>query len=129
MSRPYQPDPAELAILTVILIQRYAKERGKDVSRFRLARNSLRRLAIRDRLRDALVEDWVDVLALEHNWLVFEHGDDFLLLKAEATLVWTKVGTRVCDELIKRLRRGEGKAIDDAENEIDPIADAEEGDE
>jgi hypothetical protein len=129
MSRPYQPDAAELAMLTVILIQRYAKERGKDVSRFRLARNSLRRLAIRDRLRDTFVEEWADVMALEYNWLVFMHADEFLLLRAETTQTWTKVATKRCDDLIKRLHRGEGKAIDDAESEIDPIPDAEEGDE
>jgi hypothetical protein len=128
MSRPYQPNPTELAILAVILIQRYAQQRGKEVSRIRLARNSLRRLAIRDRLRDALVEDWIDVMAFEYNWLVFVHEDDFLLLKTEVAETWTKVATKRCDDLINRLRLGEGKAIDDAEDEIDPTPDFEEGD-
>ena len=89
------------------MVQRYGKERGRDVPRVRLARNSLRRLAIRDQLRDALVDDWIDVMALEHGWLVFRHEEDFLLIKAEATKTWTKIVTKRCDDLIKRLRHGD----------------------
>lgn len=116
---PYQPKASELAILTVILIQRYSLERGKEVSRFRLARTSLRRLAIRDALRDALVDDWIDVMALEWGWLTFKHGEEFLLLKADTAKTWTKIATKRCDDLIKRLRKGDMSAIDDAAGEID----------
>lgn len=116
---PYQPSPSELAILVVLMIQRYARERGREVSRLRLARNSLRRLAIRDRLRDALVEDWIDVMALEHGWLTFTHDEEFLLLKVDTTLSWTKIATKRCDDIIKRLRKGDAAAIDDAAGEIE----------
>jgi hypothetical protein len=126
--RHYRPSAVELAILVVIMIQRYSKERDREVTRCRIARSSLRRLAIRDQLRDALVDDWVDVMALDYGWLVFEHDDEFVLLKADAAQTWTKIGTRRCDDLIGRLRHGDGKAIDDAENEIEPRPDVDEGD-
>lgn len=127
--KSYQPTAGELAILVVIMVQRYSKERGREVSRFRLARNSLRRLGIRDRLRDALVDEWTDVMALEHGWLVFIHDEEFLLLKAETTKTWTKIATKRCDDLIRRLRGGDRTTIDDAEGEIEPTPDTDEGDE
>ena len=126
--KPYQPTAAELAILVILMIQRYSRERGREVSRFRLARNSLRRLAIRDRLRDALVDDWVDVMALEHGWLVFAHDEEFLLLRADSSKTWTKIATKRCDDLIKRLRKGDTTAISDAEGEIEPPSGPDEGD-
>jgi hypothetical protein len=117
--KPYQPSASELAILVVLLVQRYSRERGREVSRFRIARNSLRRLAIRDRLRDALVDEWIDIMALQHGWLTFSHDEEFILLKAETTRTWTKIATKRCDDIIKRLRNGDGSAIDDAAGEID----------
>jgi hypothetical protein len=127
MKTPYRPTAEELAVLVTILIQRYAKERGRDVSRFRLSRNSLRRLAIRDQLRDALVEDWVDVMAMEYGWLVFRHADEFLLQKAENTRTWTKISSKRCDDVIRRLRTCDRSAIDDAEQEIDQTRNEDEG--
>jgi hypothetical protein len=127
--KPYRPTPEELAILVIILVQRYSHERGRDVPRFRLARNSLRRLAIRDQLRDALVDDWTDVMALEHGWLVVRHEDYFLLLRAETTKTWTKIATKRCDDLIKRLRSGDRSAVEDAEGEIEPRPESDESDE
>ncbi len=117
--KPYQPKASELAILVVLMIQRYSRERGREVSRFRLARNSLRRLAIRDRLRDALVDEWIDVMALQHGWLTFAHDEEFILLKADSTRTWTKIATKRCDDIIKRLRNGDDSAINDAAGEID----------
>lgn len=118
--KSYQPDASELGILVTLLIQRYSNERGREVSRFRLARNSLRRLAIRDRLRDALVDEWIDAMAHDHGWITFIHAEEFLLLKEDSTRTWTKIATRRCDDLIKRLRKGDASAIDEAESEIEP---------
>gem|GEM_PF-5238201 len=126
--KPYQPSASEVAVLVTLMIQRYALERGREVSRFRLARNSLRRLAIRDRLRDALVDDWIDVMALEHGWVTFTHDEEFLLLKADAAKPWTKIATKRCDDIIKRLRAGDGSAIDDAAGEINKPSTPDDGD-
>jgi hypothetical protein len=120
MKKPHLPTAAELALLVVLLVQRYAKERSKEISRFRLARGSLRRLAIRKRLRDALVDDWQDIMALEHGWLVFVDSEDFVLIQAESAKTWTKIATKRCDDLITRLRAGDATAIQDADNEIEP---------
>ena len=112
-----------------MLIQRYSAERGKDVSRFRLARNSLRRLAIRARLRDSLVDDWVDIMALEYGWLVFADAEEFLLLKKDSAATWTKIATKRCDDLIKRLRNGDHAALNDAESEIERASELDDNDE
>jgi hypothetical protein len=127
MRKPHLPTAAELALLVVLLVQRYAKERSKEISRFRLSRGSLRRLAIRKRLRDALVDDWQDIMALEHGWLVFVDSEDFVLIQAESAKTWTKIATKRCDDLITRLRAGDATAIQDADNEIEPTPEPDEG--
>ena len=75
---------------------------------------------------DALVDEWVDVMALEHGWLVIRHQEEFLLLKAEPTKMWTKISSKRCEDLLKRLRAGDRSAIEDAEREIAPMSSAEE---
>ena len=129
MAQPHLPTSSEVALLVALLIQRYSAERGKEVSRFRLARSSLRRLAIRARLRDALVDEWVDVMALEHGWLVFTDAEEFLLLRKNSAATWTKIATKRCDDLIKRLRSGDRTAVDDAEAEFEPTPETDDGDE
>lgn len=127
MAQPHLPTSSEVALLVALLIQRYSAERGKEVSRFRLARSSLRRLAIRARLRDALVDEWVDVMALEHGWLVFADAEEFLLLRKNSAATWTKIATKRCDDLIKRLRSGDRTAVDDAESELEPTPETDDG--
>jgi hypothetical protein len=127
MAQPHLPTSSEVALLVALLIQRYSAERGKEVSRFRLARSSLRRLAIRARLRDALVDEWVDVMALEHGWLVFADAEEFLLLRKNSAATWTKIATKRCDDLIKRLRSGDQTAVDDAESEFEPTPETDDG--
>ena len=67
-------------------------------------------------------------MALEWGWLTFKHGEEFLLLKAEAAKTWTKIATRRCDDIIKRLRCGDKSAIDDAAGETDGTSNIEDGD-
>lgn len=116
--KTYQPTASELAILTLLMIQRYESERGKEVSRLKMSRNSLKKLAIRDRLRDSIIDEWIDVMALEHKWITFIHDEEFLLIKSDATQSWTKIASKRCDDIIKRLRKGDSSAISDVENEI-----------
>lgn len=125
----YRPTPQEVAILVVLMIKRYCHERGRDTSRIRLARTSLRRLAIRGNLRDVFIDDWIDVMATDYGWIVFRQEGEFLLLKSDATKTWTKIATKRCDDLIRRLRAGDHSAIEDAETEIDRAADDSEDDE
>ncbi len=57
-------------------------------------------------------------MSLEHNWVTFIHDEEFLLIKSEATQSWTKIASKRCDDIIKRLRKGDSSAISDVENEI-----------
>ncbi|MFT9027297.1 hypothetical protein [Acetobacter indonesiensis] len=129
MSQPILPNASQLALLVSLLIQRYITERGKDISRFRLARNSLRRLAVRARLKDTLVDEWVDHMALEYGWIVFIDAEEFLLIRKDITSTWTKIATKRCDDLIRRLRAGDVSVIDDAEVEFEPSPEPNEEDE
>jgi len=129
MSQPVLPNASQLALLVSLLIQRYITERGKDISRFRLARNSLRRLAVRARLKDTLVDEWVDHMALEYGWIVFIDAEEFLLIRKDITSTWTKIATKRCDDLIRRLRAGDVSVIDDAEVEFEPSPEPNEEDE
>jgi len=122
MANPYQPNPRELAQLVALLIQRYSAERGKEVSRFRLARRTLRKIAARPALRDPLIDKWTNLMLAEQGWLVFADAEDFLLLKSEAPKGWTKVATKRIDDLLGRLATGDRTAIKDLRNELKPLA-------
>lgn len=116
--KTYQPTPAEIALLTILMIQRYEKERSKEVIRFRISRNTFKRLSIRERLRDSLIDEWVDIMALDYDWIVFVHNEEFIFIKKDATQSWTKIASKRCDDIIRRLRKGDSSAITDAENEV-----------
>src|SRR5438874_388841 len=62
MPRPYQPDALESAILLILLAQEKSKELSKEMTRFRLAEISLKRLWGRHRLEDDFlreVQEWL----------------------------------------------------------------------
>jgi len=120
MSESHQPSPNELAVLVALLIQRYTAHRGKQVTRFRLARRTLRKMAGRPKLRDQFVDKWLDVMALEHGWLVYAGAEEFLLIKSGAAKGWTKIAAKRVDDLVKRLNEGDLTAIDDAKKELIP---------
>ena len=119
MAGSYRPNASEIALLVVLLIQRYQKDRGKEVSRIRLARSSLRRLAIRARLEDKVINDWIDTMSLEYGWLVYVDFEEFFLIKKDSAATWTKIATKRCDDIIKKLKKGERESLDDAEEELE----------
>ena len=119
MKKIYQPTPAEVAAMTVALVTRYTKERDKEVTRFRLARSSLRRMAIRDQLRDVFIDEWISCLLISYGWAACGCGDEFLLIRADTTKGWTKLGTARMDDVIKPLRKGDRTALDALDDEID----------
>jgi hypothetical protein len=108
----YLPTAAELAAMTVALVASYEADRGKEVTRFRLARRSLRRMAIRSQLRDAVVDDWIDSLATLYGWSTSVAGDEFLLVRTASTKGWTRLGTARLQKMIEALRKGDRSPLD-----------------
>lgn len=113
------PSAGETALLVILNLQRYAKDRGKELSRFRMARSSLRRLAIRTRLEDSWIGQFIEYMLAEYGWLVFVDSDEFLFIKRDNAISWTKISAKRCEDLLKRLRNGDATAITDAEAEAD----------
>ena len=116
----YLPTPGETALLVVLNLQRYAKDRGKDLGRFRMARSSLRRISVRTRLEDSWIAQFIEHMLAEHGWLVFLNGDEFLFLRSDSAASWTKLSSKRCDDLLNRFKSGDASAIDDAEKEVEP---------
>jgi hypothetical protein len=120
---PHFSTPAEAALLTVSLVQRYEHDRGKEVTRFRLARTSLLRMAVRPReLPDGFVGQWADILALRYGWAAIPSGVEFLLVKVDAARAWTRIGTKRLDDIIELLQSGDKSALDKVEKEVKPAS-------
>lgn len=113
------PSAGETALLVVLNLQRYAKDRGKELGRFRMARSSLRRFAIRTRLEDSWIDQFIEYMLAEYGWLVFVDSDEFLFIKKDNAISWTKISAKRCEDVLKRLRNGDTTAITDAEAEAD----------
>jgi hypothetical protein len=101
----------ETALYAAYLIDLYAREKGKEITRLRLSRNSLRLLSLRANLKQAFVDDWADELATEWGWIAFPHGEEFGLIDASAVSGWVRIGTRrIADDRLK-LKRGDRSAL------------------
>lgn len=101
----------EAALVTAYLIRKYEDERGKPITRLRLSKSSLRRLALRHRLREAFVQDWQDELASGWGWIVSDHGDEFGLVRSEVISGWVRIGTKRIASERQKLRRGDRSVL------------------
>jgi hypothetical protein len=102
----------ETALCTAYLIHLYTKEKGKDVTRLRLSRNSVRWLGLRGILREDFVDDWIEELATEWGWIAFPHGEEFGLIEASVMSGWVRIGTRRIAEDRLKLKRGDGSVLE-----------------
>ena len=98
---------AETALFTAYLIHLYSLEKGKEVTRVRLSRDSVRWLSIRANLKEAFIEDWIEELASEWGWIAFPHGEEFGLVDASVVPGWVIIGTKRIVEDRQKLRRGD----------------------
>jgi hypothetical protein len=105
LTRPYQPDAQECAILLLLLIQPRGLRR-KEHTRFRLAEITLKRLWNRHRLRDEFlreVQDWL----FRAGWALFYAGTTFGLVKTKAVEGWPRVTSREVEAELKKVARGQ----------------------
>ncbi len=86
-----RPSASAVASLLVLNIQRYAEEKGKKVSRVRLSRITMSKIAKRRTFRDAFKDDLHEALN-DLGWFWLElPGGSFALLEIEPIESWTKI--------------------------------------
>ena len=126
----YQLNADDLAAMTAILIARYEQERGKTITRLRLARATVRGMANRTKLHETLVMDWIDKLARDYGWATFEIDDEFILIRIITTRQWTRIAAyKRLKAIVDALHGGNRKLLDEAMDEIQPYDDDEYDDE
>lgn len=96
----------EAALLTAYLIHLYETEKSKEVSRFRLSRDSVRRLGLRSNLREAFTAEWAEAMASDWGWIAFPHREEFGLIRISSVSGWVRIGTKRLSEDLGRLKRG-----------------------
>jgi hypothetical protein len=101
-SPPLTPD--ETALAAVYLLRQYETETGKELSRFRISRTTLRFLSLHSNLREDFITQWIDAIA-RWGWIAFVHGEEFALIHNSSTAGWVQVGAkRLADERNKLLK-------------------------
>ena len=103
--------PAEAALFAAYLIHTYEQEKGRNITRLRLSRQSVRRLALRHRLREAFIAEWQDELA-SVGWIAFEHGEEFCLIRTDAASGWVRIATKRVAAEREKLQRGDRSVLE-----------------
>lgn len=100
----YQTRPAhETAILTLFMVANYAKESGKEISRFKISHKTLSRLAnCRNRCRSAYIEDWRHEL-IERGWNAMEIEDHFAIIRIKSLENWVSLGAKRINETLNSI--------------------------
>lgn len=81
-----------VAMLLVLNAHAYAEEKGKEVSRYRFTRATLKKISGRQRLRDAFLDDLTEMLE-ELNWTLIIRDTDFGLLDLSKTDSWPRLNS------------------------------------
>jgi hypothetical protein len=105
ITRPYQPDAQECAILLLLLIRPRGLRR-KEHSRFRLAEITLKRLWGRHRLQDDFVREVTEWL-FRAGWALFHAGTTFGLVKTESVEGWPRVTSKELGAELEKVARGQ----------------------
>lgn len=108
----------ETALVTAYLIHGYEQEKGKELTRFRLSRDSVRLLGLRANLRDAFAEEWRDALASEWGWIAFPRGEEFGLIRSSAISGWVRLGTKRLSDDRRKLKKGDRSVLDRMQSEL-----------
>lgn len=103
----------EAALMILKMRRAYEGESGRELTRFRMSRKTLRLVAGRERVRDALVDE-LDEALRELGWLLFENGDHYCVLKIDRTDSWQRIASKRIRDELKRAQDPKGKFDFDA---------------
>ena len=85
----YSPDA--VAALLVMNAELYGHEKGREVSRFRISRVSLRRISGRSRLKAAFLDDLTESM-FDLGWHFIEHNDtEYAGIQVSKMSTWPKL--------------------------------------
>lgn len=114
------------AQLLAINAKLYEKERERQISRYRLSANTLRRLANRTAIRESFLLDLEEELA-ELNWMLVRLPGEYALVDLSKADSWVKLGwKRLYDADGEDLLAASEDAIDEAyDKHFPPEDDAE----
>jgi hypothetical protein len=106
MTRNYQPDAQECAILLLLLVSGDQSGEQREISRVRLAEITLKRLWGRHRLTDdflAEVQEWL----FRAGWALFYAGTTFAMVKTKAVEGWPRVSSKRLRDKLEDVAHGE----------------------
>jgi hypothetical protein len=94
------PSAYMVALLTALNIKRYADEKSKKISRFRMSRQTLGKIAKRQLLRQSFLGEFEEHLSAL-GWLMFAMPDGgYAFLEIESVEGWTKISSsRIASEI------------------------------
>ena len=104
--RLYKPTARECALLLLRLIEARESERGKEITRLRVAELSLQRLWLRRRILPDFVEEVAEWLS-DGGFTMFFAGSAYAVIKSDAVESWPRVGSKRLGTELLAVARGE----------------------
>ncbi len=99
------PSAYMVALLTVLNAKRYAEEKGKKISRFRMSRPSFGKMAKRSKLRQSFLDEYEEHLG-SLGWTMFGLPDGgYAFVETDSVDGWTKIASnRVNREIVQAVK-------------------------
>lgn len=85
--------PSATACLMILNAHEYSEEKGKELSRFRITRNSIRRISGWDRLSTLFMHELTQAMA-EYGWFLLEFNDtELAAIQIDKVGSWVRLGS------------------------------------
>jgi hypothetical protein len=102
----YKPTGQEAALLLRLALKKRGDARGKEMTRARLSRLTLKLLWNREDLTEAWLAE-VNEWLLSAGWKLFYAGTTFGVVKTSVVENWPRVPSKILETQIEELKRGE----------------------
>jgi hypothetical protein len=100
----YKPDSREAALLLLHALEERGQRRGKEMTRARLSRVTLKRLWNRENLSELWLNE-VNEWLLSAGWIVFYAGTTFGAVKNSIVENWPRVASKRFEDVLDEVRR------------------------
>jgi hypothetical protein len=101
----YKPNGREAALLLLHALEERGRRRGKDMTRARVSRVTLRRLWNRENLTDPWLTE-VNEWLLSAGWTLVYAGTTFGVVKTSVVENWPRIASKHLDPVIEQVNRG-----------------------
>jgi hypothetical protein len=100
----YKPDSREAALLLLRALEERGQRRGKEMTRARLSRVTLKRLWNRENLSELWLNE-VNEWLLSAGWTLFYAGTTFGAVKSSIVENWPRVASRHLEDVLDQVSR------------------------